>query len=315
MNPSDLLQASILINILSATIRISTPLLLAATGELMVEKSGVLNLGVEGMMLTGAFIAFLVTDQSGSLLLALFLAMIAGAMMSLLFAYMACSLKVNQIVAGMSLNMLGLGVTGFWLRLVYSDTDSLAIIGSGILNPIQIPWLSRIPIVGEIIFNQNLLTYLAFLLVPLIWLFLKRTKYGLRVRSVGEDPRAVDMRGLSVNKLQYLSTIFGGIMAGLGGAFVSIGSSTRFVPEMTAGRGWLAIVIVIAGNWQPFRIMIATLIFAFLDAFQLQVQGIGIQMPYQILLALPYIFAILVVIGSRARSIAPSHLGIPYSRE
>ncbi len=315
MNLLDLLQATVIVGVLAAMIRISTPLLLAALGEVVTERSGILNLGVEGMMLTGAFVAFLVANRTGSLMLAILAAMLGGGVMSLIMAYMAINLGVNQVVAGMSLNLLGSGITGFWLRYVFTDTSIEAIPTVEVLSRLKIPFLSKIPYVGEVLFSQGILTYAAFLLVPVVWFLLSRTKYGLRIRSAGEDPRAVDMRGLSVVRLQYAATVFGGAMAGLAGAFVSVGSSIRFVPDMTAGRGWLAIVIVIAGNWKPSRIMLAAMVFAFLDAFQLQLQGVGMQVPYQFLLALPYIVAIVVVMGARARSVAPGHLGLPYARE
>ena len=152
-------------------------------------------------------------------------------------------------------------------------------------------------------------------MVPLIWFVLYRTRIGLLIRGLGEYPRAVDVKGISVNKYRYISVVFGGMMAGLGGSFLTIGSSGIFVQEISAGRGWLAIVIVIAGNWKPGRIFFASLIFALLDALQLQIQAVGVQIPYQILLAMPYIFAIIVLMGSRARSIPPGSLGEPYSRE
>jgi general nucleoside transport system permease protein len=148
-----------------------------------------------------------------------------------------------------------------------------------------------------------------------LWFFMYRTKYGLQLRAAGESPKAVDTKGVDVARLRYLATVFGGLMAGLAGAALTLGASPRFVPGITAGRGWLAIVIVIAGNWLPWRITLAALVFALLDAFQLQVQGIGVQIPYQFLLAAPYVFAIVAMMINRARSEAPSVLGVPYQRE
>jgi general nucleoside transport system permease protein len=240
--------------------------------------------------------------------------LLTGGLMALLMAFMAITLKVEQIVTGMALNLLGAGISLFWLRLMTTNAkvDYLII---EIFKPVQIPYLSSIPYVGEILFSQRWLTYFAFFMVPVVWFFLYRTKYGLQIRSVGENPKAVDTKGVNVARLQYLATIFGGMMAGLGGSFLTLASSPRFVPGMSGGRGWLAIVIVIAGNWLPWRITLAALVFAFLDAFQLHVQGVGVQIPYQILLALPYIFAIIAMMGSRARSESPSSLGVPYIRE
>jgi simple sugar transport system permease protein len=230
---------------------------------------------------------------------------------------MATTMKADQTVTGLALNLLAAGASYFWYQVVFANFEqgNANLPTIKILQNIKIPLLGDIPYLGTIFFNHTILTYIAFLMVPVIWFFLYRTKYGLRIRGVGENPRAVDMKGLSVSKLQYAAVIFGGMMAGLGGAFLTVAASSRFVPDISGGRGWLAITIVIAGNWKPSRIVAATLIFAFLDAFQLQMQGIGIQVPYDILLALPYISAIVVLAVSRARSQAPAWLGNSYERE
>ncbi|MDD5468045.1 MAG: ABC transporter permease [Anaerolineales bacterium] len=311
------IQAAIIINILAATIRISTPLLLAALGELVTERSGILNLGVEGTMLMGAWIGFLVTYKTDSVTLGILGAMLAGGLMGLLMVFMSVVLKVDQTVTGLSLNLFSSGATYFWYKVVFeafreANADLPTI---RTLETVNIRLLSDLPYVGEIFFSHKIITYIAFAIAPMVYYFLYKTKYGLRIRSVGENPRAVDMKGLSVSQLQLFSVVFGGVMAGLAGSFLTVGSSSRFLPDITAGRGWLALVIVIAGNWLPWRIVIATLIFSFLDAVQLQLQGVGIQVPYQILLALPYVFAILALAASRARSLAPAWLGKPYERE
>jgi general nucleoside transport system permease protein len=311
--PTQLLQTAILASILASMLRLATPLLLAALGEMVAERSGVLNLGVEGMMLLSAFTSYVVTYFTGSLLLGLLVAVLTGGLMALLMAFMAVTLKVEQIVTGMALNLLGAGLSVFLLRLIFGTTGDLITIP--LFNPVQIPLLSGLPLVGPVLFGQRPLTYLAFGLVPVIWFFMYRTKYGLQLRAVGESPKAVDTKGVDVARLRYLATIFGGLMAGLAGAALTLGASPRFVPGITAGRGWLAIVIVIAGNWLPWRITLAALVFALLDAFQLQVQGIGVQIPYQILLAAPYVFAIVAMMINRVRSEAPSFLGVPYQRE
>lgn len=310
-----LLQAAIIINILSSMIRIATPILFAAMGELVSERSGVMNMGLEGTMLTAAFIGFMVAEKTGSLPLAICLASLAGGLMSLILAIMTITLGVDQIITGLALNLLAAGGTLFWFRLDYAQTTLENTPLIEFLKPFNFPFLSDIPYFGKIFFSHNYLTYLSFLLVPIVWFFLYKTSYGLKIRSLGENPKAADMTGTNVNKNRYIAVVIGGLMAGLGGAFVSIGSVERFFPDMTAGKGWLAIVIVIAGNWKPGRILLATLIFAFLDAFQLQVQSIGVHLPYQILLALPYIVAIIALISGRARSNAPGSLGVAYRRE
>lgn len=311
---TDILQATIIVSILASTIRIATPMLLAALGELVTERSGVLNLGVEGMMLMGAFTGFLAAYASGSLWVGVLAAAATGGLMALIMVLMAAILKVEQIVSGLALNLLGAGVSLFWHRLLFDKTQ-VVVATIDIFPQLNIPGLSDLPYVGPVLFTHRWMTYFALLMVPVVWFFLYRTKYGLLIRSAGENPRAVDTKGVSVTRLQAYATLFGGVMAGLGGAVLTLAASPRFVPDISAGRGWLAIVIVIAGNWLPWRILAAALIFAFLDALQLHLQGIGVQFPHQILLAIPYIFAIVVMMGSRARSEAPSALGLPYFRE
>jgi simple sugar transport system permease protein len=311
---TDILTMAVIISLLTAMVRMATPILLAALGELVTENAGVMNLGVEGMMLMGAYVGFMVGDKTDSLLLAVLAAMLVGAMMSLIMAFMANTLKVDQTVTGLALNLLASGLSFYWYRVAYNELGGQAPT-TQIFQVAPIPVLSKIPLIGEILFSQTILTYIALLLVPLIWFFLYLTRYGLLIRTLGENPRAADVKGVSVPRFRYLAVIFGGMMAGLGGSFLTLASAGVFVPEISAGRGWLAIVIVIAGNWQPFRILVAALIFALLDAFQLQMQGLGVKLPYQVFLALPYVFAILALVLSRARSKAPQSLGIPYTRE
>jgi simple sugar transport system permease protein len=312
---SELLTTIIIVNIIASTIRISTPILIAALGELVTERAGIMNLGVEGTMLMGAFVGFLVTFKTNSLLIGTGAAIVIGGVMGLIMAFMATTLKVDQTITGLGLNLLGAGLSLFWYRIGFENIggDTSPIIETSKI--VEIPLLSDIPFLGEILFSQQLLTYFAFLLVPAMWYFLYRTKYGLRIRGLGENPLAVDLKGVGVTRLQYVATIFGGMMAGLGGSFVTIGTTNRFLPDITGGRGWLAVVIVIAGNWRPWRILVATLVFAFLDALQLQIQGVGVQFPFQILLAFPYIIAIVALLAGRARSRPPRHLGKTYIRE
>ena len=308
----DFFTEAIVVSMLAATVRIATPLLLAALGELVAERAGILNLGVEGTMLMGAFSAFLFTYVSGSLVVGLVAGMLTGMMMSLIMVVMAATLKVEQVVTGLSLNLLAVGLSAYLYKQFFGETGTLPTVP--VMPTVDIPGLSAIPYLGEILFSQKALTYFAFFMVPVVWFLLYRTKWGLEIRCLGENPKVIDTKGLSVTGRQYAAVIFGGAMSGLGGAFVTIGSTERFVPEITAGRGWLAIVIVIAGNWRPKWILVAALVFAFLEAFQLQAQGIGVKIPYQFLLALPYVIAIAVMILNRQRSEEPRHLAVPYFR-
>ncbi|MGE0008045.1 MAG: ABC transporter permease [Parvibaculaceae bacterium] len=309
---ADLLEASIIVSVLAATVRIATPILLAAVGEMIAERSGVYNMGIEGTMLMGAFTAYIGAYYTGSLWLGVLVAMVTGGLMSLVFAFLVISLKIEQIVTGLALNLLGSGLSIFWLRAAFAgagQTPTIPFFGNA-----PVPLLSGIPFLGPILFDQKMLTYVAFLAVPAAWYLLFRTRYGLELRCAGENPKALDIKGIDASARQYAAVVFGGLMAGLGGAFLTVGSAARFVPEMTNGRGWLAIVIVIAGMWRPVPVLLATLVFSFLDALQLQIQGIGVAIPYQLLLAMPYICAILALAVRRSQSGAPAMLGIPYRR-
>lgn len=308
---ADLFTTAIIINLFSTMIRLSTPLLIAAMGELVAERSGVMNMGVEGMMLMGALVGYMVSLSTDSLWLGILFAVLAGGLMALILAFMSITLKVDQTVTGLALNLLSSGLTLFIFRAFYDKNNTV----NRLFLPFPIPVLSEIPIVGEIFFTQKPPTYFAFLCIPVIAFFLYRTRIGLAIRSTGENPRAVDTRGINVNALRYLAVIFGGMMAGLAGSFFTNGISSRFMPEITGGRGWLAIIIVIAGNWQPARMLMATLIFALLDAFQFTLQGIGTDIPFQLLLAMPYVIALIVLMSSRVRSRMPGVLGVPYVKE
>ena len=312
---NNLLQAAFIINLFSGMIRIAVPILYAALGELIVERSGILNLNVEGAMTMGAFVGFAVARESGSLWFGVLGAALSGAALSVLMAFLCVNLKIDQTVTGLALNIFASGFSFYIYRILYQD-----FVGGNMptVQPFaiyRIPLLSEIPIIGRILFSQHALSYFALLMVPLIFLFLYRTKYGLALRCLGENPRTVDMKGLSVTTYQYLALIFGGMMSGIGGSFLTLASAGMFVGDIAAGRGWIAIAIVIFGNWKPFPILWATLFFAFLDAFQMQFQSLGIQIPYQLVLSLPYVLTILALIFSRRQHGAPLSLGIPYSRE
>ena len=310
---ADLLEAGIIVSVLAATIRIATPILFAALGELVAERAGIYNMGIEGMMLMGAFAGWYATYASGSPVIGFGAAMLAGALMSLLFAIMVITLEIEQIVTGLALNLLGSGLSTYWLRSAFSDMSNVP--GITILQDAQIPLLADIPYLGPILFDQRIVSYVVLAAVPLIWLLLFRSRLGLEIRCIGENPKALDIKGRSVPVRQYAAVLFGGLMAGLGGACLTIAATAHFVPDMVNGRGWLAIVIVIAGAWNPWGVLVAALVFSFLDALQLQIQGVGIQIPYQILLAMPYALAILALVLRRKAGRAPAMLGLSYRRE
>jgi len=220
-------------------------------------------------------------------------------------------LKVDQTVAGLSINLLAVGFGEYFQRMINAGGTEVMV---DILPQLSIPFLKDIPILGEVFFQQSIFTYIAFLSVPMIAWFLGRTKYGLTIRSAGENPRAVDTRGINVNRVRLIAITFGGLMAGLGGAFL-MSVTSRYLPGMVAGRGWLAIIVVIAGNWKPARMVIATLLFAFLGALQVTLTTFEIAISYELFLVMPYVLALVALALSRVRSAQPAKLAVPYSRE
>ena len=279
----DILQAAVILNILAATIRISTPLLMGAMGELVSERSGIMNLGLEGMMIFGVFTVWLVTVMGGTTVMGGVVALIVGALLGLFLGILVIYLKVDQTVAGLSINLLAVGFGEYFQRMINAGGTEVMV---DILPQLSIPFLKDIPILGEVFFQQSIFTYIAFLSVPMIAWFLGRTKYGLTIRSAGENPRAVDTRGINVNRVRLIAITFGGLMAGLGGAFL-MSVTSRYLPGMVAGRGWLAIIVVIAGNWKPARMVIATLLFAFLGALQVTLTTFEIAISYELFLVMP----------------------------
>lgn len=310
----DVFTYAFLTGVLVSTVRIATPLLLAALGELVAESSGILNLSIEGTITLGAFSGFFVAHETESLWLGLLAAAAGGAAIALIMAFMTATVKVNQVVAGLALNILGGGLAFFWFRSAFESASSLDIPTVDTFEFVEIPGLSRLPAVGEILFTHHWLTYFAILMVPAVWLFLNKTKYGLELRSIGHNPEAVDMRGINVIPRQYAAVVFGGMMAGLAGAFLSLASTGLFFPDIAAGRGWIALAIVIFGNWRASWILGGALLFGFLDATQLSLQAIGVELPYQLLLALPFVLTIVALVLNRSRSRSPLALAIPYHR-
>ena len=308
-------QSTIIVGLLASTLRIATPFLFASIGELVTERSGILNLGVEGMLQMGALVGFLVTYRTGSHWLGVLLAALSGVVLGLFMGWMVTTLKLNQTVSGLALNILSGGITFYWFRVVFAGLGAQNLPNLKIFAAGRIPLLSKIPYIGEILFSQHWLTYIALLSVPVVAFFLHKTRLGLQLRSTGENPRAVDMKGLSVAKHQYGALAFGGFMAGIGGSFLTLASSGMFIPEIQAGRGWIAIALVIFGNWIPARIMLVALFFGFIEAFQLSLQALNANVPHQLLLALPYLLTITALCVAGGRSRRPLHLGVPYQRE
>ncbi len=308
-------QTTIIVGLFASTIRIATPFLFASIGELVTERSGVLNLGIEGILQIGALVGFLITFRTGSHWLGVFGAGFSGIVLGIFMGWMVTTLKLNQTVSGLALNLLAGGIAFYWFRVVFADVGAENLPNLRIFQTARFPILSDIPYIGTIFFRQQWLTYLAFLSVPVVSYFLYRTRVGLQLRCTGENPRAVDMKGLSVAKHQYGALAFGGFMAGVGGSFLTLASSGMFIPEIQAGRGWIAIALVIFGNWIPWRILVVALFFGLIEAVQLTLQALNANVPHQLLLALPYLLTIIALCTAAGRSRSPLHLGLPYKRE
>ena len=307
----DLFQEAILVSILAGMIRIATPILFAAIGELVTQRAGIWNMGVEGTMLMGAFTAYFFATATGSIWFAVLMAMVAGGFVGLIVAFMTVTLRVDHFITGLGINLLAAGLTQYLFGMYIKGRVQPTFDG---FDNVAIPGLSAIPFVGEILFDQRLLTYVAFASVPAVWYLLYRTRWGLELRCLGENPKALDIRGLSVNARQYAAVLFGSVMTGLGGGFLMLSYSDRFLADITAGRGWLAIVALIAGNWTPKGVLAAVLVFALLESVATHVQVLGINVPHQIFLAMPYLASILLLMGLRRQSQQPQRLGIPYFR-
>jgi len=309
---NQLFQEAIIVSILAATIRTMTPLLFSAMGELITQRAGIWNMGVEGTMLMGAFAAYIVATSTGSLWLAVLAAIVAGALMGLIIAFMTATLRVDHFIAGLGLNLLASGLTLYWFQSYIQGRAQPTF--SGFEN-IVIPVLSDIPVIGPILFSQRALTYVALLTVPAAWFLLYRSRYGLELRCLGENPKALDVKGLSVTARQFAAVMIGSGLTGLGGGFLMLGFSDRFLADFTAGRGWIVVVALIAGNWKPRGVLIAVTAFAFLESLATHLQVLGAQVPHQLLLALPYLASLVLLMGVRFRSGQPARLGIPYRRE
>lgn len=308
----DILNITFLIALLSASLRLSVPILLAALGGMYSERAGVVNIGLEGMMLTGAFAGVVGSYFSGSQWIGVLVAIISGILISLLFSFVTVNIKIDQIVSGVAINLLAIGVTSFLYRALFGITTVPITVKA--FDTLNLPILSKIPIIGDIFFKQTVLVYLAFLLVPISSFILYKTSWGLNIRTVGEHPMAADTVGIPVNKVRTICVMLSGVLAALGGCFLSLGQFNMFVDNMVTGRGFIAVAAVIFGKWNPKGILIASLIFGVADALQIRLQIANVGIPYQFLLMFPYLLTVVAVTGMKNKSISPKALGTPYEK-
>ena len=307
------MDLTLLVAIGAAAIRSGTPILLPCLGGIVAERAGVLTLGTEGMMLVGALAGFATAHGTGNAAWGLAAACAVGALFALLHAVLSVTLRANQVVSGLALVLFATGVSGLFGR---------PYVGQPIrgLAAHRIPWLGDLPVLGPILFRQDVVVYASFLLAPALWLFLYRTRAGLHLRAVGESPETADAMGVSVPAIRYAATVAGGALIGLGGAYLSLAYTPLWIEQMSAGRGWIAIALVIFAGWNPLKAFAGAYLFGGIDAVQLRIQAAGSHISPHLLLALPYLITILVLAlaetpRARRRLGVPAALGLPYARE
>jgi len=309
-------------SIIAITLKAGTSLVFATIGEIFTEKSGILNLGIEGIMLMSAVIAFTVSYYTGNLAAAVLAAMLTGAMMSLIHAFLSITMQAQQVVSGLSITLFGTGMASFLGQTLGPDSNSGYLTGltAERLETFKIPGLSEIPLIGSV-FNQDPLTYAVLLLIPVSWFFMYKTKHGLNLRSVGENPQTADAMGINVPRTRYIYTIIGGILAGIGGAHLSLSYTPGWTEGITGGRGWIVIALVIFSLWNPSRAIWGAMLFGGINAVQFRLQASGTEIPATLLNMMPYLvtIAVLVVItvweNRRMSTGSPAALGTPYQRE
>jgi general nucleoside transport system permease protein len=310
----DILGQLLQVGFFAALIRIATPLIFATLGELFAERAGVLNLGIEGIMLLAAMTGFTAAHFSGDLWLGIAAAAATGAVMGLLMGLMTVTLGVSQHVSGLGVTMLCTGFAFYFYRLIFGEPSQPPNIQPFTL--VAIPGLSDIPFLGPVLFNQFALSYIAFAGVAVAAFLLKHTPWGLNLRTVGENPRAADAAGVSVACTRYQALLLSGALMGMSGAYLSMAQYNAFTFGVISGRGWVCIALVVFGQWQPWRSALGALLFAFIDAFQLRLQASGlVHIPYQAFLMLPFLLTIVAMALVSRNARAPAALLVPFRKE
>jgi simple sugar transport system permease protein len=298
------------VTLLQVTLRTTAPLLMAALGGMYSERSGVISIGMEGFMIMGAFIGFASAFFSGSMLMGVAAAGLAGLAVSYIYGFLTIKLGGSGAVVGTACVAFSIGATGFFNRVLFGVRDTFSRIVP--FQEIHIPFLAKIPVLGQIFFQHNILVYIAFLLVPASWFFIYRTAFGLELRSVGEHPKAADTVGLNVHGYRMAGVLTSGFLGGVAGGYLSLAHANTFIELMTAERGYIAFVIIIFGKYNPVGILFASLIFGFAEAFQIRLQILDVQVPYQFLTMLPYVVTLVAMVLA-GKTVAPNALGLPYN--
>ena len=308
-----ILQAAFISGLIGATMRMATPIIFATLGEILAERSGVLNLGIEGIMLMGAMTGFLVSISSGSLWFGVLMAALVGMALGLLMAFLSVHLGLSQHVSGLGITLFAAGLAMFIYRLHFGSPTVPPTVKP--FQQVAIPWLSEIPIIGPGLFKQYTLTYIAWLLVPAVSLLLYKTNVGLKIRTVGENPIVADTVGVNVTLTRTLCLVAGGALMGIGGAFLTLAHQNMFLIDVIGGRGWVAIAMVIFGNWDPVKGTLGALIFGCLDGLQLRLQGLGFKLSFHLFLMIPYLLTIVALVSVSRKASVPAGLLKPYRRE
>lgn len=306
---AELFTAQVLIGIATSGIRLATPYLYAAIGETFGQRSGVLNLGVDGIMLMGAYAGFYTVFTTGNLWLGLLTAMLVGGLLGLFMALISVTLQAEQGISGIGVYLFGLGMSDLLFQKTLGTVETV----SG-FRPIEIPVLSHIPVIGEIFFRHNLLVYGAFALVPIAWFVLNKTTLGLKIRAVGENPEAADSLGVSVSRVRYFTVTLGGVLSGIAGASLSIALLNVFQQNLTNGMGFIAVALVYFGGWRPLGVLAGSLLFSLVNALQVWVQVLGIPIPSDLAVMMPYVLTILVLVLAVQRVRPPAALTKPFER-
>lgn len=298
---------------LESSVRLAIPLALAAMGETITERSGVINIGLEGSIIGGALGGALGALAFQSAGLGVVVGALAGGGVACLFAVFAIGLGTDQIITGMAVTLGGLGLTGAIYQTQFGATGTALTLPT--LPAIPIPWISEFPWIGEALFAQALTAYVAYALAPILWYFLFRTSRGLELRAAGEEPNAANAAGVRVVRVRFVATLFGGILAGIAGAHLSLVHAGTFAANMSAGRGFIAIAVVVLGRWNPILVLCAAFFFGAVSALQFFLQAVGMDLPYQLFLALPYLLTLAALTGWVGRTRAPAALALPWSPE
>lgn len=303
-----------IVNLLSSAIMVSTPLLLGSVAEVYAERTGMMVCAIEGIFLLGAWGGFAGAFLSGSTLVGILTAILLGMLMAALYAFLTVTLKQQQVVTGTAMNILAAGVCSYFQRVLFGvPTTPLRITA---LPKIPLPLLSKIPVLGPIFFNQNLMTYFGYILIPVAVFVLYKTSLGLTIRSTGENPEAVDVAGIPVNRVRFLTVVAAGAVCGIVGSFYTVGYLGMFTSTIIGGRGWIAFAICFLGNWSPLGAVLGTLAFGLADSISIYIQAMGTaaSFPREFIIALPYILTILLTVFRRSFNV-PAKLGVPYSKE